>query len=140
MQLAIVPLIDVVFLLLAFFLLTASFRSREGFLPAELPRQAVRADAMEVEPLLVRLETLANGDCHVQIGSAATLTVTGSGDVGGFEMLAARLQQVLADQGRNRSDPVKLVPTRQTKWDHVVKAYDALWQLNLTNIIFTFVD
>ena len=56
MQLRMVPMIDVVFLLLVFFLLTANFRSKEGFLPAELPRHVVHAEVMELEPLALRLD------------------------------------------------------------------------------------
>ena len=140
MQLRMAPLIDVVFLLLVFFLLVANFRSREGFLPAELPRQVVHTEVMEMEPLQLFLNSLADGSCEVQIGAATTFVVKAAREEGDFTQLGRELKQVLAEQGRSFDDPVKLIPTRQTRWDHVVKAYDALWQINLRHIIFALVD
>jgi len=140
MQLRMVPMIDVVFLLLVFFLLTANFRSREGFLPAELPRHLVHAEVMELEPLLLKLESLADGTCKVQIGQTSPFLVEPQQSGDGFALLSSRLEGVLRDQGRHLDDPVKLVPAEHTKWDHVVKAYDAMWQINLHNIIFAMVD
>ena len=135
MQLRMVPMIDVVFLLLVFFLLTANFRSREGFLPAELPQRVTRAEVMEIEPLVLRIDTLVDGGCHVQVGSGGSVVVSG-GDAGGFAAVGGRLREVLEKQGRTVDDPIKLMPTYDTKWDHVVKAYDAVWQLDVRNVIF----
>jgi biopolymer transport protein ExbD len=99
-----VPMIDVVFLLMIFFLLSANFRGNEGFLPA---------DSFVIDP---------------------------ADDASDFQTLARRLSRVLADQGRRADDPVKLVPDWHTRWDHVVKAYDALWKINLTNVVFALVE
>jgi len=140
-RLLLVPLIDVVFLLLVFFLLTANFRAREGFLPADLPRRSVPSRQIELEPLLIRLGTLADGRCQVQIGSELPFVVeTDAGEGVGFTMLTKQVAEVLRQQGRTGDDPVKIMPARQTRWGHVAKAYDALWQLNLNNIIFTMVE
>ena len=57
-----------------------------------------------------------------------------------FEQLPMQVEKVLKQQRRASDDPVKLVPQRQTNWDHVVKTYHALWRLNLTNIIFAIVE
>lgn len=126
------PMIDVVFLLLLFFLLSSNFRSQEGFLPAELPRQVTRGQAMEIEPLVIHLQTLPNGTCQVSISGQPTLILNPAN----FQALAPYLQDILTRQGRHAEDPIKLAPSARTKWDHVVKTYDALWQLNLHHIIF----
>ena len=161
-QLLLVPMIDIVFLLLTFFLLTASFRPAEAFLPAELPGGvAAEAEVMELEPLLIFLDSRPNGGCLVQIGDDVEFEVVGqSAKVGrlgaeqwpeqvdfeqlpeqiSFEQLPELIRQVLRDQHRSSDDPVKLVPQRQTNWDHVLKTYHALWRLNLTNIIFAIVE
>ena len=139
MQLRMVPMIDVVFLLLVFFLLTANFRSREGFLPAELPHRVTRAELAEIEPLQLHLSTLPNGACLVQIADQLSFVIPDPAhdpDHPGFQLLSDQLRHVLRQQHRHRTDPVKIMPTRSTKWNHVVKAYDAAWQLNLTNIVF----
>ncbi len=147
MQLHMVPMIDVVFLLLVFFLLAVNFRSKEGFLPAELPQQITLVEQMEMEPLLLYLTTLPDGACQVQIGSEQNIIITHSVEQGTvlegepeFARLGRAVLEVLDQQGRNLDDPVKLIPTRQTKWDHLVKTYDALWQIDLRNIIFAMVD
>ncbi|MCK5114707.1 MAG: biopolymer transporter ExbD [Phycisphaerae bacterium] len=152
-QLLLVPMIDIVFLLLTFFLLTASFRPAEAFLPAELPGGSVAdAELMELEPLLIFLESLPDGRCLIQIGDEVEFEVVdqsaAAGQLGGeqlpvqisFEQLPRQVDLVLKQQHRASDDPVKLVPQRQTNWDHVLKTYHALWRLNLTNIIFAIVE
>jgi len=132
-QLRMVPMIDVVFLLLVFFLLTANFRSREGFLPAELPRRVTHAGIAELEPVTVRLDSQPDGSCTVQIDTDPAFVISGNTD---FSLLSQRLETVLKAGHRNENDPVKLMPTPRTEWDCVVKAYDALWSLDLRNILF----
>jgi len=152
-QLLLVPMIDIVFLLLTFFLLTASFRPAEAFLPAELPGGAAAdSEVTELEPLLIFLESLPDGGCLVQIGDEVEFEVVdqSAGNVRpgaeqaleqiSFEQLPKQVDLVLKRQHRTSDDPVKLVPQRQTNWDHVLKTYHALWRLNLTNIIFAIVE
>ncbi len=138
MQLQMVPMIDVVFLLLIFFLLSANFRSKEGFLPAELPRQIVHGRQMEMEPLLLRVTSQADGGCRIQIGAQAALVIEPQAET--FDAVSRELQKVLSGQGRRLDDPIKILPTEHTKWDHVVKVYDAIWQINAHHIIFAAVQ
>lgn len=135
-----VPMIDVVFLLLVFFLLTANFRPHEGFLPTELPRQITHAQLSELEPLQIFLHSQPDGSCRIDIDNASSFIIPPASKGGSFQSLSDNIQKILNDQGRNLEDPVKLVPNRDTKWNHVVKAYDALWQLSLKRIIFTMVE
>ena len=58
----------------------------------------------------------------------------------GIAVVLMKDGQVLAEQGRTADDPVKLAPARGTRWDHVVKAYDALWEVELRNIIFALAE
>ncbi len=137
------PMIDVVFLLLIFFLLTANFRSKEGFLPAELPQQVTRAEQLEFVPLDVQVDSKPDGSCHVQIGQTEAFAIqlkTDETQRSEFDILSQRLKSVLDEQGRGLMDPIKLIPTARTKWDHVVKAYDAIWQLDLKNITFVLAE
>ena len=140
MQLCMVPMIDVVFLLLVFFLLASNFRSREGYLPAELPSHSAAAEQMELEPLHVRLGIGSEGGCRVQIGTGAAVIILGDTSEGDFGQLGRDVLKVIRAQGRNLDDAVKIIPERGTKWDHVVKTYNALWQVELRNIIFAIVD
>ena len=123
-----------------FFLLTANFRSKEGFLPADLPRQVISSEIIELEPLLVYLHSRPDGTCEIDIGSTISFIIPPNRQAGDFVTLGNELKKIIDAQGRHLDDPVKLVPNRNTKWDHVVKAYDALWQINLSNIIFAMVE
>jgi len=138
MQLRMVPMIDVVFLLLIFFLLSANFRGKEGFLPAELPRQITHSRQMEMDPLLLRVTSQPDGSCRIQIGPQPAILIEPRTET--FDAVSRELQKVLSDQGRRLDDPIKILPTEHTKWDHVVKTYDAIWQINAHNIIFAAVQ
>jgi biopolymer transport protein ExbD len=140
MQMSIVPLIDVVFLLLVFFLLTASFRPLEGFLPTKLPQQSATAEPSELEPVPIQVFTLPNGDCQVQIGSQNPILISADAMAEGFLNVKDAIHNLFVQQGRTTENPIKLIPTAQTKWDHVVKTYHCLWQLNLTKVIFAIVE
>ena len=129
-----------VFLLLVFFLLTANFRPREGFLPAELPRKVTHTAQMELEPLLVHISSDTSGNCHIQIGAVDSLLVANTAAGQDFSAVTERISLILADQHRTVEDPVKLLPDPETSWQHVVRIYDSLWQANLRNIIFTIVN
>ena len=140
MQLMLVPMIDVVFLLLVFFLLTASFRPQEGFLPTKLPQLSATAEPSELEPVPIQVFTMPNGDCQVQIGSQNPILISADALAVGFSNVKDAIHNLFVQQGRTTENPIKLIPTAQTKWDHVVKTYHCLWQLNLTNVIFAIVE
>lgn len=141
LEISMAPMIDVVFLLLVFFLLTANFRSKEGFLPVNLPRQAAGNTVfIDFEPLILFLDSQSDGTCIAQFGQGQTLHIAPTQGVIDFALLGERLEKILIDQGRGPDDPIKLMPTRQTKWDHIVKAYDVLWRQNLHNVIFAMAE
>ncbi len=140
-QLRMVPMIDVVFLLLIFFLLSSSFRTQEGFLPAELPRRILHSAGSEVEPLVLHVFSNPDQSCQIQIGKEFSLKIPVHPDgTMNFLPLCSSIQTILAAHGRSLEDPIKLQPTRHTRWDHVVKTYNALWQLNAQNIIFAIAE
>jgi len=139
-QMRMVPMIDVIFLLLVFFLLAANYRSREGFLPSELPRQGTQAVVAELEPLLVYLHSRSDGACEIDIGSEVSFVIEPALEGSDFSVLGSKLLGVIEGQHRSLNDAVKLVPGSDTKWDHVVKAYDAMWQIELRHIIFAVAD
>ena len=107
LQLQMVSMIDVVLLLLVFFLLTANFRSREGFLPAELPRRITRAELAEIEPLELVIATLGNGQCQVSVAGEGGFVFRSDSDGGGFGQLLEQLRQTLETQRRYTEDPIK---------------------------------
>lgn len=127
------PLIDMVFLLLVFFLLAANFRPPEGFLPAELPRQVTHASARsEVDPLTISVRSYSPDQCEVLIGREEGIVA----DTDDFSAFLSGLREVLARQGRQLDDPIRLAPAADARWEHVVKCYNAMQELQLRHIVF----
>ena len=129
-----VPLIDVVFLLLIFFIMTVNFRQQEGFLAAELPAETTSSEISEVEPLEIYVNTLDNGSCQVALAGRLVTIASDSGD---FQSLAEVLKQTLDQRRRNQLDPVLLINSETTSWQHMMNVYDVLLSMNHQNIIFS---
>lgn len=134
--LRIAPLIDVVFLLLIFFLLSVSFQPPEDHLPVLLP--TAPADHVSiVEPLTVYVASMQDGQSRLQIGAAEVTVISSQQRVEEYAVWGQHLSEILSAQGRYASDPIRLAVDEQTRWDHLVRAYQTLWRLGLTHIIFT---
>ncbi|MBI9018833.1 MAG: biopolymer transporter ExbD [Phycisphaerae bacterium] len=136
-RLRMVAMIDVVFLLLVFFLLSANFRRAEGFLPSQLPKAVTRSEIMELEPLTVIVRTAADNKCHIELAGQLALTIEPDNRTAGFSQAAQELKGLLKDSGRNINDPVQLIFLTDTRWQDTEKAYDMLRSIGLTKIIFS---
>ena len=123
MSLNLTPMIDVVFLLLFFFLAVTRFGSMEGLLPARLPGRTAAAP-MEIPrtPLRVRFlwDAAAPDGCRVTIDRLRE-----------DRLAIATLAATLADVRRNQpgfddaDTPVHLLAGDDVPWDHVANAYNA---------------
>lgn len=137
MSLNLTPMIDVVFLLLFFFLAVSRFRGTEGMLPAELPRQSV-AVATEVPraPIRIRLieDEMDAAICRVrieQIGEPRIMPIA---------ELSASLRAIRDPQrglpGFDARTPVHLIADDRVRWDHVVNAYNAALAAEYERVFF----
>ena len=133
-QARMVPLIDVVFLLLIFFIMTINFRPQEGFMAAELPGTAISDEVSEVDPLIFYVDTLEDGDCRVFF-SGNTITIDKENP--DFSSFASLTNSVMRDRKRNVSDPVMLVDLKTTSWQHMMNMYDTLVSMGYKNIIMS---
>ncbi len=129
-----VPLIDVVFLLLIFFIMTINFQPLEGFMPAELPGSQRVDEVSEVDPLIFYIDTTDNGSCKVMF---AGKTVTIGNENTDFSTFANVTEAVMQEYRRNSSDPVMLVDINQASWQHMMNMYDTLVSLGYKNIILS---
>lgn len=135
-KLRMTPMIDVIFLLLIFFLVTANFRPDEGFLPIRLP--TAQADSIvlgRAEPLVVGVFASQDG-CRVQIGSAAAVQIQNQTQDVDFTTLAQQIFDVISAQKRTTSDPVEIVCQSQVEWQHLVKVYNILFGMGVSDITF----
>lgn len=125
------PMIDVIFLLLTFFVLTAKFKETEQVLPIVLGTANAQTPQIDQTPLAVTLKPAANG-CIVTLGSA-NIPLTADDPKAGLLELTQTIQANAQTAG-NR--PVELYCDDAVAWDHVVKVYDVLYALGAQDITF----
>lgn len=135
-ELNVVPMLDVCFNLLIFFISSASFAMGEGVLPADLPagqgKAATGAEAPQ-QPIMLMLRSLGGQDIAIE--------VQGGGAVENFQALYT----TLAGLQRNTSnpngiympeDPVIIQPEPTVPWGAVVNAFNAAVRAKFTNVNF----
>jgi biopolymer transport protein ExbD len=108
------PLIDVVFILLVFFIVSSVFKKGELALALDLPSSSAKEH--EVEPKQLSLELSANSLAYL-------------GKVISFEKLDFELQKVL-----KKDKPVIVRIDKDVKYERIVKMLDILQKYSLTNL------
>ncbi len=135
-SLRMLPMIDVIFLLLTFFVLTAKFRMPEDFLAMKLPTGAGRMDSsVIIEPLVLSVAVAGEG-CEIVIGQAESVRVSDAAVEDGLAQFATMFKQISADQKRHAGDPVEIMCDDDVKWDHLVKIYNVLQAMGMDDITF----
>lgn len=113
------PLIDVVFLLLIFFMVTTSF-TRETQIQLELPKADV--EKMENDPEIIEISIDKEGRMFLNGKSLINAQV---------ETLKKAISPILAN---NKNIPVVISADANTPYQSVVSAMDATSQLGITNL------
>lgn len=119
------PMIDMVFQLLTFFLMTMQFIPPEGQIPAELPdEQGPQAQAsVELEKVIVHMDMAADDEVYMEIDGVDT--AVGSS----FAELHRQLTE-LSRQFDTTESPVVIKPTGRVPWGPVVNAYNQARRAN----------
>lgn len=137
MSLNLTSMIDVVFLLLIYFVVTASFTPGEGILTAKLPQGTGTANPLKLPPQPLNIQVSPVGMSGYRIG------IEGHGAARDFRDLHDQLVQLQYDESRNRvlgthrpDDPVIIKPQRRVRWQHVVNTFNAAMRARYTNISF----
>lgn len=132
-------MIDVVFLLLVYFMVATEFKVGEEVFRLDLPKQ-MSSDAIDdpfdidEEPLRIRVATLGEG------ATSYRLVMEGPYDQPGtFDDLFDQLQSVQINDvnggGLFRADhPIIIIPGRTTRWEHTVEAFNAVVRASYSNI------
>ena len=128
------PMIDVIFLLLTFFVITAKFRLPEAFLPVTLPPDLQQSAPSVIDPLKLTISTTSAGSMISFADHQISLTAASM--TGDLTKMANSITQVLDKQHRTASDPIQLICDDQVPWDTLVKVYDILHTLGASNITF----
>ncbi len=136
-------MIDVIFLLLIYFVVTANFTPDEGVLTAKLP-QGTGAPAQDLappqRPLNIVLSPAGETECRIAIQGYPQAPA-------GFTELASLLVQLQYDpeldlkSGAFKPDsPVVIRPEAGVRWQHVANAFNAAVRARYTNINFAQVS
>ncbi|HUT29162.1 MAG TPA: biopolymer transporter ExbD [Sedimentisphaerales bacterium] len=135
------PMIDMVFLLLIFFLVAAKWRPKEDFLPLQLAAAQPQAPTLvKPEPLVIFIDATETG-CRVQIGpSQDAVNITSQTIETDLVALIETMRQTLLTQKRNGSDPVEIVCAPEVKWEYLARIYNAFYGAGLTDITFRMTE
>lgn len=134
------PMIDMIFLLLIFFLLTVNFRPMESFLPFQLPAAQAQAGHIEaVEPLVIYIFDTEVG-CQVQIGQIAAIQLTARTMQEDLALFAQKTADIMHAQRRTTEDPIEIVCTGDIEWQYVAKICNVLFGMGIKDITFRMTD
>lgn len=124
------PLIDIVFLLLIYFMVTASLIKKEGDIPFLLP-----SDAKPIKPINVPVEI------QIEIDAAGAVQVEGVTFPPQNRMLDDLVLQMkgLRRIAQNQQSPffVNLLPSGEAIQDRIVDVMDACSAAGVTNLTFS---
>ena len=140
MQLQLTSMIDVIFQLLIYFIVTASFTLGEGVITAKLPQggSAPATTKPPDKPLNITLTAAGN--------FGVSINVAGVQRVDNFSQLIAVLEQLQYDPDRLRNgvykpdNPILIKPAGQVRWQHVVNAFNSAVAARYTNVSFAQVS
>ena len=134
------PMIDMIFLLLIFFLVTAKWRPKENFLPLQLPTAgATEAHIGKAEPLIIYIFGADQG-CLVQIGQLYSVKIKNEDIETALAGLMEKIKSTMAGQKRYVSDPIEIVCGPDVKWEHLAKIYNLFFGAGLTDITFRMTE
>jgi len=134
------PMIDMIFLLLIFFLVAAKWRPQEDFLPLRLPvAQAQERRIGQAEPLIICIFATHTG-CQVQIGEFGPVQVENENIEADLALLMEKTRDCLIAQKRFADDPIEIICGPEVKWDHLAKIYNMFFGAGLTDITFAMTE
>jgi biopolymer transport protein ExbD len=137
-SLSITPMIDVVFQLLIYFLLTAGFMGNERHLRAEMPPEPSEAarsrePSLESEPLVIRVRR--DGDAaRIEVGAG----LAAPRDAEDLERIL-RDAMVAPDRPRGffaADHPIRIAAGPDVAWQHVVEVFNAVVAAGYRSVAF----
>ena len=127
------PMIDVIFLLLIFFMITARFAPVEQMLPIKLPAPPKDGKTLKaIEPLVINLNQTGNELILEMAGN----TIHIIDEPKEYVQIAELLQNIYQKQKRITQDPVELTCNNKVEWNYLAKIYNLLYGMGISNITF----
>jgi len=123
------PMIDVVFLLLIFFIVTMKFKVLEGKLETELPKD-VGVNRSEVDELLEKIEINIFPDKAAEHGIKVIVNGRAMGSLANLRGELRRWYDI------NEESRTTLYPEAKINYEQVIKVVDVILGVGLTDITF----
>jgi len=140
LSLRMAPLIDIIFLLLIFFLVTAKWRPEEDFLPFQLPKaKGSQVTLGRPEPLIITVSMQEEG-CRVRIGSRRVCHIDSGSMAQDLAGLMEQMRTCMTIEKRYAGDPVEIICGPRVKWDYVARIYNTFYGAGLTDITFRMTE
>jgi len=134
------PMIDMIFLLLIFFLVAGKWRPRENFLPLKMPTAPAAEQTMpRPEPLIIKISATKTG-CITSIDENEKIKIENKNIEANLAVLLKAIENRLKQQKRYASDPVEIICSPDLKWDHLAKIYNSLFGAGITDITFQMTE
>jgi biopolymer transport protein ExbD len=131
LEIMMTPMIDVIFLLLVFFLATSSFQIVEQLMPGGISELKASAGAGATPPDEISNDTLEQVVVKLVAGSEGTIARFNGVDLGAFDELRERFGAI----GRVRAGaPIIIDPMPSIQAADVIRAYDWARQAGLTRV------
>ena len=133
-------MIDVVFLLLVYFMAATEFKRGEEIYRLDLPERGRAADPFELprDPLRVTVTTVGQGEYVLRLSGPQTAGPRPATFQELFVFLNGRRRSDRAAGGVFEADhPIIVAPTGRTSWEHAMGVFNAVVRARYTNITFT---
>ncbi|MEM8836087.1 MAG: biopolymer transporter ExbD [Planctomycetota bacterium] len=126
LNLNLTPMIDVVFLLMIYFLLITQFQPREEAQAYELPKEGDRAEPTDpfelpVQPVRIAVESFGDGGQAYRVTSDLSLLAGATSARALGEALRAELDATMGDDQR-----FVIEPAREARWEHTLAVFNAV--------------
>ncbi len=134
LSLRMAPMIDMIFLLVIFFLVAAKWRPQEEFLPLRPPTTpADEHGPVKPEPLIIQIQPTEAG-CLVRIGPQTVVAMGNEKIEEDMAELMSQIEKCFLDQKRYADDPIEIVCEADLKWEHLARIYNVLYGAGLADI------
>jgi biopolymer transport protein ExbD len=130
------PLIDLVFLLLIFFLVAVKWRPQEEFIPLKLAAAEAQVPGIaRPEPLQIYVSSIGDG-CLIRIGWGRTVQINSRTMEQDLSRFIEEIEQVLTEQKRLTSDPIEIICEPDVKSEFWVRICNVFYGMKMTDITF----
>lgn len=131
MELQLTSMIDVIFQLLIYFVITANFMIDEGTIKATMPGQSAPPKEIVKPPVPVYIDLVSADD-----GVTYSILVDQRAISGGASELYGYLEQQLASSRIEKDSDIQIRPQGRVRWQHVVNVFNACSRAELEKVGF----